>query len=106
MKDINLAVWNKKVRVGRHAQNYQILITKVIMKKYFITINSFLLPLMAMANGAHEEDPSITHQLEEFLPLEHLEHGHWFAAVLSILLWASLIYIIYSFIQKFRKLSQ
>lgn len=76
---------------------------KVIMKKYLIAIGSFLLPLVALANGAHEEDPSIIHQLEEFLPFEHLEHDHWFAVVLSVLLWASLVYTAYSLVQKFRK---
>lgn len=76
------------------------------MKKYLITIGSFLLPLAAMAHGTHEEDPSITHQLEELLPFEHLEHGHWFAVILSILLWASLVYAIYSLIQKIRKTQQ
>lgn len=76
---------------------------KSCMKKYLITISSFFLPLVALANGAREENLSITHQLEEFLPFEHLEHGHWFAVVLSIILWASLIYTIYSLVQKFRK---
>ena len=73
------------------------------MKKYLITISSFLLPLVALANGAHEEDPGIAHQLEEFLPFEHFEHGHLFAVILSVILWASLIYTIYSLVQKFRK---
>lgn len=73
------------------------------MKKYLLAISSFFLPLMALANGAHEEDPSIAHQFEEFLPFEHLEHGHWFAVVLSVILWTSLIYTIYSLVQKFRK---
>ena len=73
------------------------------MKKHLIAINSFFLPLVALANGAHEEDPGIAHQFEEFLPFEHLEHGHWFAVILSILLWASLIYATYSLVNKFRK---
>lgn len=73
------------------------------MKKYLITISSFLLPFVALANGTHEENPSVSHQLQELLPFEHLEHGHWFAVVLSILLWASLVYTAYSLIQKFKK---
>jgi len=74
------------------------------MKKYLIAISSFALPLVAIANGAHEEEPeTIGQQLQEFLPFEHLGHGHWFAVVLSVVLWASLLYTVYSFIQKFRK---
>lgn len=73
------------------------------MKKYLIIISSFFLPLVAMANGAHEENPSIGHQLQELLPFEHLEHGHWPAVILSIILWTSFIYAVYSLIQKFRK---
>ena len=74
------------------------------MKKYFITASGFLLPLVALANGAHEEGPeTVGQQLKEFLPFEHLEHGHWFAVILSIILWASLVYTAYSLINKFKK---
>ncbi len=77
------------------------------MKKYFITFSSFFLPFVALANGAHEEGPeTVGQQLQEFLPFEHLEHGHWFAVVLSVVLWASLIYTAYVLTQKFRKTSQ
>ncbi|MBI4094834.1 MAG: hypothetical protein HY435_01415 [Candidatus Liptonbacteria bacterium] len=76
------------------------------MKKYLIAISSFALPLVAIANGAHEEgSETVGQQLQEFLPFEHIEHGHWFAVILSILLWASLAYTAYSLIQKFRKTS-
>lgn len=70
------------------------------MKKYFIAAYGFIMPLVVSANGG--ENPSITHQIEEFLPFEHLEHGHWFAAALSIVLLVSLVYTVYSLIQKFR----
>lgn len=59
-----------------------------------------------VTNNAQEESPSIAQQVEELLPFEHLEQGHWFAIILSILLWASLVYAIYSLINKFRKPSQ
>ena len=63
------------------------------MKKYLITISSFLLPLVALANGAHEEGPETVGQ-------------QWFAVVLCVVLWASLIYTVYTLIQKFSKTSQ
>ncbi len=71
------------------------------MKNIGIGLSSLLLPFAALANGA--EDPSISHQLQEFLPFEHLEHGHWFGVILSIVLWASLIYALYSIARKIRK---
>lgn len=71
------------------------------MKKYLFAISSFFLPFVALA---HEEGVETTgQQLKEFLPFEHLEHGHWFAVILSIILWAALIYAVYSLVQKFRK---
>lgn len=73
------------------------------MKKYFIAISGFLLPLVSMANGMHEEDMTIGYQLGEMMPFEHFGEGHWFAAILSIIFWVSLVYTIYSLIQKFRK---
>lgn len=78
------------------------------MKKYLFAISSFFLPFVALAhdasNGSHEEGAeTIGQQLKEFLPFEHLEHGHWFAVILSIILWAALIYAVYSLVQKFRK---
>jgi len=74
------------------------------MKKYLIAISSFASPLIALAHGANEEEPeTVGQQLQEFLPFEHLGHGHWFAVVLSIVLWASLLYTVYSLIQKFRR---
>lgn len=74
--------------------------------KIFIGIISFFLPFVALANGEQAEGPeTVGQQLQEFFPFEHLEHGHWFAVVLSVVLWASLIYTAYALIQKFRKTS-
>lgn len=70
------------------------------MKKYFIALSSSLLPFIALANGSGEEDTSIIHQLEEVFPLEHLEHGHWVAVVVSVILWLSLVYTVVSLIRK------
>lgn len=72
------------------------------MKKYLIGFIGYFLPLATFANGM-EENPSVAHQLEELLPFEHLEHGHWFAVILSVLLWISLVYTIYSLVKKTKK---
>lgn len=74
------------------------------MTKYLMVIGSYILPVLVLANGGdnHEEDISINHQIEELLPFEHFGEGHWFAFVLSIILWLSLIYAIFSLIQRFR----
>lgn len=50
-----------------------------------------------------EDGVGIAHQLEEFLPFEHFRDNHLFAAILSSLLWASLIYVAYSLVKKFNK---
>jgi len=71
------------------------------MVKYVLGVVSFFFPLVALANG--EEDPSVIHQLEELLPFEHLEHGHWVSAVLSLILWVSLLYTVFAILKKFRK---
>lgn len=74
------------------------------MKKYLITIISYILPVLALANGAPpEEDAAVFTQLQELLPFEHIEEGHWLAFTLSILLWLSFVYAIFSLIQRFRK---
>lgn len=74
------------------------------MKKHLLTIMSLFLPIFTLANGSHtEEDAAVSTQLQELLPFEHIEEGHWLAFTLSIILWLSLIYTIYSLIQKFNK---
>lgn len=74
------------------------------MKKYLLTIMSLVLPVLTLANGDHTEgDTAISTQLQELLPFEHIEEGHWLAFALSVLLWISLIYTIYSLIQKISK---
>lgn len=74
------------------------------MKKYFITIVVFSLPYLALANGAGEvEKAGLNHQLQEFLPFEHLEEGHWFAVIFSVILWAALIFTIYTLVKKLKK---
>jgi hypothetical protein len=74
------------------------------MKKYFIAISSLFLPLIALAHSAHyEENPSTTYWFEDLLPFKYLENGNWFIAILCILFWAVLIYIIYLLVNKFRK---
>lgn len=67
-------------------------------------ITSLILPVLTLANGNHEEgETAVSTQLQELLPFEHIEEGHWLAFILSIILWLSLIYTIYSLVQKFNK---
>lgn len=51
-----------------------------------------------------EEGVGIAHQLEELLPFGHFRDNHLFAAILSILLWASLIYAATSLFKRFSKM--
>ena len=46
------------------------------------------------------EDSSVSDQFNELQPFSHLSEGHWFAFILSLLLWLSLIYTIYSLVQR------
>ncbi|HLD80642.1 MAG TPA: hypothetical protein VJA40_01430 [archaeon] len=69
---------------------------------------AFLLAIagfFANANGAHEEAEPVDlgHQLDEMLPFHHLSEGHSFAAVLSVVLWASLFYALYSLYNAWKK---
>lgn len=74
------------------------------MKKFILSVASFFLPAVALAHNIPIEEPSfadkLTEQLREFSPLEHWEEGHWFAVALSIVLWMSLAYVIYSSVKK------
>ncbi len=71
------------------------------MKKYLIAISGFFLPLTALAHSAHhEENPSIAYQLGKFLSFGYLESGDWLMTILSIILWASLIYVAYLLVKK------
>ena len=54
---------------------------------------------LSLANGMHEEEATVRAQLNELLPFEHLSEGHWFAFLLSTILWISLLYAIYSLVQ-------
>lgn len=76
------------------------------MKKYLIAASNFLLPLAALAHGMEtevEEESSFGHQMEGFMPFSQVGEEHYFAAVLSIILWASFVYAIYSLIKNFKK---
>ena len=65
-----------------------------------------LLLSVAMAHGEEidgmdeMEEEGIGHQMAELLPFEHVEENHWFAFVMSILLWLSFIYTLYSLYKK------
>ncbi len=78
------------------------------MKNYLISSLSFLLPFIASAHGLDEtvmEESGISHQLQELLPFVHMNEGHWFAVILSLILWASLAYTAYSLVKKLTKTS-
>lgn len=67
------------------------------MKKYYILLAGALLPLVTFANGT--EESGFGHQMRELSPFEHLGEGHWYAFVLSTVLWLSLIYTVYSLVK-------
>lgn len=73
------------------------------MKKYIFQIVSIFFPLLVFAHGDMEMESGFLGQLKEFSPLEHFEEGHWFAGVLSLVLWSSFIFAAYSLIKKSRK---
>lgn len=42
-------------------------------------------------------ESSLMGQVNELLPFVHYAEGHWLATTLSVVLWLSLLYAIYSF---------
>ena len=73
------------------------------MKKYIFAIAT-LFPLGAIAHGMEvEEESGIGHQMEELWPLTHMGEGHYYALILSLILWASLVYTVYSLVMKMKK---
>ena len=68
------------------------------MKKYYFLLAGALMPLVTFANGTGES--GFGHQMRELSPFEHMGEGHWYAFVLSTVLWLSLIYTVYSLVKK------
>lgn len=77
------------------------------MIKILVLFGVLFLPFSVMAQDVHAddhpEDAAAFEQLMEFLPFEHFNEGHWFSVVLSVLLWLSLFYAVYSLISKIIK---
>ena len=73
------------------------------MKKYIFAIVT-LFPLAALAHGMEvEEESGIGHQMEELGPFAHMGEGHYYAAIVSAILWASLVYTVYSLVVRMKK---
>ena len=71
------------------------------LKKILFSFAIFLsTPVAVLANGSHEEEVGIGAQLNELLPFEHFGEGHWVAFILSVILWAALIYTVYTLVVK------
>ena len=74
------------------------------LKKILFSLAIFLsTPISVLANGDHAEETGIGAQLNELLPFEHIGEGHWVAFTLSLILWVSLIYTIYTLVKQFTK---
>ncbi|OGY25638.1 MAG: hypothetical protein A2Z24_00570 [Candidatus Woykebacteria bacterium RBG_16_44_10] len=56
-------------------------------------------PIAVFSSRAHPADQSIQSQLREFLPYEHLGHGHTLTAVISLVFWIALVYMLTSLIK-------
>lgn len=69
------------------------------MKKSLLFLAA-LLPSVSFAADMPAEGYGIGAQLSELLPFVHYSEGHWFAAILSVVLWVSLIYALYSLWKK------
>lgn len=79
------------------------------MKKYIFVLSNLFLPIIAFA---HEEDmfnmdmhegTTFWDQLNELLPLMHIQEGHYITVVFLILMWVAVVYTVYSLVSKFRK---
>jgi hypothetical protein len=57
------------------------------------------------SNSGHsmEGEMGFSHQMQMILPFSHLQEGHWFAGIMLILMWLSLVYVGYQLTQKFKK---
>ena len=70
------------------------------MRKYIIAFGGSILPFLALANGEHgEEGSAFADQMNELLPMVHFGEAHYVAAIVSIILWLSLIYTVYSLVR-------
>ncbi len=76
------------------------------MKKYILAM-SFLFPWAALAHGMEiGEESGLGHQMEELMPFSHMGEEHYYAVIVSVILWASLVYTIYSLLMKMKKPGQ
>jgi len=55
-----------------------------------------LSPIAVLSNRVHTDDQSAISQFREFLPYDHLSHGHVLTAILSLVFWIALIYMLFS----------
>jgi len=53
-------------------------------------------PIAVLSGGVHEGKQGILTQVRELLPYEHLNHEHILTAVLSLVFWVALIYMLLS----------
>ncbi len=101
------AQFEKSIKIGeKMTPDMKISFEAEHVEKMFVSAGSEKEHMAHEELGAPKESENLSQQFRKFLPFEHLAESHWFAVVLSILLWASLIYTAYALIQKFRKTSQ
>jgi|TARA_B100001971_G_C17828151_1_gene352401 hypothetical protein len=92
------------------------------MKKLSILIFIILCSIsLVFANGENEHDESmeqmdsqtsehsmhegagISHQLQMILPFSHFAEKHWFAGIMLVFMWISLVYGVFSILKTFKK---
>jgi len=53
-----------------------------------------------MVSGHSMGGSGMTHQLQMILPFSHFGEGHWFAGIMLVLMWLSLVYVGYDLFTK------